>query len=66
MWLLARCFRYVYSCVVLRSAVFQFLSAVLCVSLLFVLGSLLFQLGVSAFGGASHSSPLLRLVIESS
>ena len=52
LWMLARCFRYVFSCVVLLcSAVFQFLSAVLCVSLLFVLGSLLFQLGVRAFRG---------------
>ena len=52
MWLLAWCFKCVFSCVVLLCcAVFQFLSAVLCVSLLFVLGYLLIQLEVRAFGG---------------
>ena len=52
LWLLARYFRYVFSrAVLLYNAIFQFLSAILRVSLLFVLGSLLFQLRVRAFGG---------------
>ena len=62
--LLFRCFRsgpvesdssvvyYVfYGVILLCCAVFQFIDAVLSVSLFFVLGSLLFQLGVRAFGG---------------
>ena len=39
------------SVVLLCCAVFQFIDAVLSVSLFFVLGSLIFQLGVRAFEG---------------
>ena len=55
---------YVFCCVVLLCcAVFQFMDAVLSISLFFMLGSLLFQLGVSAFGGGFSlfaASPLCQ------
>ena len=48
-------------------AFFPFLAPVFPVSFFFILGSLLFQLGVRAFEGeASHSSPLLRFISDSS
>ena len=50
--------------VLLCCAIFQFIDAILSVSLFFVLGSLLFQLGVRAFGGGLLT--LLRFVGDSS
>ena len=48
-------------------AFFPFLAPVFSVSFFFILDSLLFQLGARAFEGeASHSSPLLRFIIDSS
>ena len=48
-------------------AFFPFLAPVFPVSFFFILGSLLFQLGVRAFEGeVSHSSPLLRFISDSS